>query len=88
MFAAETSKYAEVKAFGSIIYGSQVKFSVGEYLLLLLQTPGEDRNFAVCHLKMAAFRRMEAPPLEQWGCESRWVILLLSFPFLVVTVPV
>lgn len=88
MLAAETSEYAEVKAFGSIIYGSQVKFSVGEYLLLLLQTPGEDRNFAVCHLKMAAFRRMEAPPPEQWGCESRWVILLLSFPFLVVTVPV
>lgn len=57
-------------------------------LLLLLQTPGEDGNVAVCHLKMAACGRMEPPPLEQWGRQSRWVILLLSFPFLVVTVPV
>lgn len=84
MLAAETSEYTEVKAFGSIIYGSQVKFRVGEYLPLLLQTPAEDRNFAVCHLKMAACRQMELPPLEQWGCQSRWVILLL--PFLLATV--
>lgn len=67
---------------------SQVKFRVGEYLLLLLQTPGEDRNLAVCHLKMAACRRMEPPPLQQWRCQSGWVILLLSFLFLAWAVPI
>lgn len=87
MLAAETSQLTEVKAFTSIIHGSQAKFWAGAYLLLLLQTPGEDRNFAVRHLEMAACRRLEAPPLERWGCESRGVVLLVLFPFLVVTVP-
>lgn len=32
----------EVKAFGSIIYGSQVRFTVVQYLLILC-TPGEHR---------------------------------------------
>lgn len=46
MLAAGTSENTEVKAFGSIIYGSQVKFTVVQYLLILC-TPGEDRNLVV-----------------------------------------
>lgn len=87
MLAAETSEHTEVKAFTSIIHGSQAKFRAGGYLLLLLHAPGEDRNFAVRHLEMAACGRLEAPPLERWRCESRGVVLLVLFPFLVVTVP-
>lgn len=58
MLAAGTSEYTEVKAFGSIIYGSQVKFTVVQYLLILC-TPGEHRNVVVWHLIMGAFRRLK-----------------------------